>query len=74
MPLARNVEEHDLAVSAIDALDVVRSLALDTGNVRLHGAQRQTVEVCTGKGKESLQSSQLYKDYAAALKRKRTQG
>jgi len=74
VPLAWNVEEHDLAVSAIDALDVVRSLALDTGNVRLDGAQRQTVEVCTRKGIEFLQSSQLYKDYAAALKRKQRKG
>jgi hypothetical protein len=73
-PLAWSIEEHGLATSAIDALDVVRSLALDTGNVRLDASQRQTVEVLTRKGKQLLESSQLYKDHAAALKRKQRKG
>lgn len=68
-PLAWHIEEHDLAVSTIDALDVVRSLAFDTKNVHLDAAQRQTVEVATRKGKQFLQSTQLYKDYLAASKR-----
>ncbi len=74
VPLAWNVEEHDLALSAIDALEVVHSLALDTGNVRLDGPQRQTVETLTRKGKELVQSCQLYKDYTAAQKRKQRKG
>jgi len=69
-PLDWSIEEHDLATSAIAALDVARSLALDTGNVRLDQAQRQSVDVCTRKGKRLLQSTQLYKDYRAALKRR----
>ena len=70
-PLAWGIEEHRLTTSAIDALDVIRSLAFDTGNVWLDGARRQTVDVCTRKGKAFLQSTQLHKDYVAALKRKR---
>jgi hypothetical protein len=70
-PLAWDIEEHGLATSAIDVLDVARSLALDTGNVRLDQAQRQSVDACTRKGKRLLQSTQLYKDYRAALKRQR---
>lgn len=70
VPLAWRIEEHGLATSAIDALDVLRSLVFDTGNVQLDAAQRQTVDSCTRKGKALLQSSQLYKDHTAALKRK----
>ena len=71
LPLDWSVEEHGLTVSAIDALDVIRALALDTGNVRLNKAQKETVEACVRKGKEILRSSQLYKDHVAALKRQR---
>jgi hypothetical protein len=73
-PLAWSIEGHRLTTSAIDVLDVIRSLALDSGNVRLDGAQHQTVDVCTRKGKELLQSTQLYKDYVAALKRTQRKG
>jgi hypothetical protein len=69
-PQAWSIEEHDLAVSAVDALDVIRSLARETGNVRLDASQRQSVDVSTRKGIQILQSSQLYKDYLAALKQR----
>jgi hypothetical protein len=68
-PLHWSIEEHDLATSAVAALDACRALALETGNVHLDAAQRRTVDDCVRKGKERLQSSQLYKDYLAALKR-----
>src|SRR6266496_1831925 len=59
------IEAHDLTVTTMDALDVVRFLALESGNVRLKAAQRQRVQACTVKGKRLLQDSQLYKDYLA---------
>ena len=67
-PLAWNIEEHGLVTSAIDALEVVRTLALETGSVRLDATQKETVTVRTQKGKKLLQSTQLYRDYLAALK------
>ena len=69
-PLAWSIEEHGLVTSAIDALEVVRALVFDTGNVRLDRAQRDTADVCIRKGKQLLQGTQLYKDYVAAVKRK----
>ena len=69
-PLAWSIEEHGLVTSAIDALDVVRALVFDTGNLHLDTAQRHTADVCIRKGKQLLQASQLYRDYLAAVKRK----
>jgi len=69
-PLAWNIEEHSLVTSAIAALDVVRALALDTGNVRLDTTQRHTVEACVRKGTRFLQATQLYRDYVAAMQRR----
>lgn len=71
VPLHWSIEEHDLSISAIDELDVVRALALDTGTVRLNQTQRQSVESCTRKAKQVLKSTQLYKDYLAAMRRSR---
>ena len=69
-PLAWSIEEHGLVTSAVDALDVVRALVFDTGNVRLDMAQRHTADVCVRKGKQLLQATQLYKDHVAAVKRR----
>jgi hypothetical protein len=63
------IEAHELTVTTIDALDVIRFLALESGNVRLKLSQRQRVQACTAKGKYLLKESQLYKDYLAAKKR-----
>jgi hypothetical protein len=69
-PLAWNIEEHGLVTSTIAALDVVQALAIETGNVRLDMAQRQTVDVCIRKGKQLLKDSQLYRDHVAAARRR----
>lgn len=69
VPKSWLIEAHDLTVSAIDALDVIRFLALGSGNVRLRPSQRQAVHACTSKGKRLLENSKLYKDYTAAKKR-----
>lgn len=69
IPRLWQVEQHGVVTAAVDALDVIRFLALDAGNVRLDPAQRQTVQVCTAKGKALLQRTQLYKDFLSARKR-----
>jgi hypothetical protein len=69
VPKAWLIEAHGLAVSAIDALDVIHFLALESGNVRLDQSQHQRVEACTAKSKDLLHASQLYKDHSAAKKR-----
>jgi hypothetical protein len=69
VPKLWSVEQHGVVTAAIDVLDVIRQLALDSGNVRLDSARHNTVEVCIDKGKALLQQTQLYKDFLAARKR-----
>lgn len=77
VPLYWSLEKHGLTQSAVDVLDVIRFIALDSGNVRLNRAQRDTVLAAISKGTAALQQTQLYKDYLAAkrrLARSRDQG
>ncbi len=69
IPKSWFVEQHGVVTAATDALDVIRFLALDSGNVQLSAGQRHTAETCTAKGKALLQATQLYKDFLAAKKR-----
>ena len=69
VPMRSLIEAHDLTVTAIDAIDVARFLALESGNVRLKLSQRQRVQACTAKARRLLEESQLYKEYLAAKKR-----
>jgi hypothetical protein len=68
IPKLWSVEKHDLTVTTIAALDVIRALALDTGNVHLDKTQREKVLSWTRKAKKVLMGSQLYKDSLAAKK------
>lgn len=69
VPKTLYVEEHGLVVTALDALEVARSLALDTGSGRLTVEQRRRVDASVRRGKRLLAASQLYKDHVAAVKR-----
>lgn len=63
------IELHSLAVSTLDALEVIRFLALESGNARLSAHERQRAVTCLAKAERTLRTSQLYKDHIAALKR-----
>lgn len=63
------IEMHDFPPVAIDVLDVIRFLALKSGNVDLEPDDRHKVDSWTTKGKRILQETQLYKDYLAAIKK-----
>lgn len=69
VPKFWSVEQHDVVTAAIEILDVIRFLALGSGNVQLSAAERQAVETATEKGKAMLAATQLYKDFLAAKKR-----
>ena len=75
VPKTLYVEEHGLVVTALDALEVARSLALDTKTIRLSLEQQRRIDASVRRGKRLLTASQLYKDHLAALKRvQRNQG
>jgi hypothetical protein len=64
-----SIELHSLALSALDAIDVIRFLALESGNVRLDAHQYERVDAWSAKGRRLLQASQLYKDHVAVTRR-----
>lgn len=71
-PLHWTLCEQDLAAAAVDVLEVIRFLALESGNVYLRSSQQvQLARSCTTKSIELLQASQPYKDFRAASKRLR---
>ena len=69
VPMLWSIELHSIVISVLDALDVIRFLALECGNVRLTTDQHQRAEACLTKGKRLLRETQLYKDHIAATKR-----
>ena len=64
VPMLWSIELHSIVVSVLDALDVIRFLALECGNVRLTTDQHQRAEACLTKGKRLLRETQLYKDHS----------
>jgi len=69
------IELHNLAISSLEALSVIRFLALESGNARLTAHQQQQVDSRLAKAARGLRASQLYKDHVAAAKRAaRTKG
>lgn len=73
-PMHWMTSEQSLAPMAIDVLEVVRFLALDSGNVspeldKLSPHQATQVRDATTKGTDLLQASQPYKAWLAASKR-----
>jgi hypothetical protein len=46
----------------LDVLDVIRFLALDTGNVRLSQVQRKKVKFTVFKSKRILKQNQFYQE------------
>ena len=68
VPKAWLIELHSLAISALDALKVVRFLALESGNPRLTSHQYHRVDICIAKAERLLRASQLYKDHLAVLR------
>jgi hypothetical protein len=69
VPILWSIELHSLALSAVDAIDVIRFLALESGNVRLDPHQYEQADGCTSKARRLLQESQLYKDHIAVTRR-----
>lgn len=60
MPLAWSIELHGLPQIALDVLEAVRFLALDSGNVRLDQARRTHVDYLIGESRDVLMNSRLY--------------
>lgn len=62
-PTAWPIEIHGMPQVAIDVLEVIRFLALDTGNyVHLTQSQRQQIKYMVARSKRVLKQSQLYKE------------
>jgi hypothetical protein len=77
VPKHWSIELHGLMLSFLEALRVIRFLALEAGNARLNPDQRRRAKSCLTKAETLLRMNQLYKDHVAAMKRatrSRTQG
>jgi len=63
IPMGWSIEVHGMPQIAMDVLDVIRFLALDTDNyVHLTEAQRKRVKYIVFRSKRILSQSQLYKE------------
>ncbi len=64
IPKGWAIEIHGMPQIAIDVLDVIRFLALETGNyVNLNQEQRKSVEFIVFQSQQKLKQGQLYKEY-----------
>ncbi len=62
-PKAWSIELHGMPQHTINILDVIRFLALDSGNcVNIDEAQLESIKYIVKQGKKILQKSRLYKD------------
>lgn len=62
-PMIWDIEIHGMPQIAIDVLEVIRFLALDTGNyIHLTHDERKQVESIVLRNKQVLEQSQLYKE------------
>lgn len=69
MPKAWSIEIHGMPQIAIDVLEVIRFLALDTGNyINLTQAQTKRVKSIVFQSKRILKQSLLYKEFKAVEK------
>jgi hypothetical protein len=69
VPKLWSIELHGLPDIAIDVLDVIRFLALDTGNyTHLRQSQIRKVRCLVFRGKKALRSSGLYRELSQAEK------
>lgn len=69
IPTTWLIEIHGMPQTIIDVLNVIRFLALDTGNVRLKQTQRKKVKSLVFQSKRILKQSQLYRESELLLKR-----
>lgn len=68
-PKAWSIEIHGFPQMAMNVLDVIRFLALDTGNyVHLSTSQRRKLISVVHQSKKTLKQSQLYGEYQEVLK------
>ena len=65
VPLAWSIELHGMPKIALDVLNVIEFLALDSGNVRLESGQRAQVKHLIGESRKTLQNSRLYRESQA---------
>ena len=67
MPKGWLIEVHVMPQIALDVLEVIRFLALETGNyVHLNEAQKRRIKSIVFQSKRNLKQSQLYKEFKLA--------
>lgn len=67
MPMRWSIEIHGMPKIAIDVLDVIRFLALNTGNcVHLNQSQKKRVKTIVFQSKRILKKSTVYKEFITA--------
>jgi hypothetical protein len=73
IPKSWLIELHGMPKIAIDVLEVIRFLALDTGNyVNLSDSQKRKLRSIVFQSKRILEQSQLHKEYKLAQKKEKT--
>lgn len=67
IPKGWSIEIHGMPQIALDVLEVIRFLALETGNyVHLNEAQKRRIKSIVFQSKRNLKQSQLYKEFKLA--------
>jgi len=72
IPKLWSIEVHGWPQMAIDVLEVIRFLAIDTGNIlfRLKSSQVRKIKSCVYQSKRILKNSKLYEEYKLHTSRK----